>query len=149
MIKTKANVVVLFCMAAFLSNMVVYDIGSASEIACGVMINALAVDTERPEVIYVLTPLESSRNNVYRSIDGGNNWNSAKESFDVIGGFFLVVDPKNPQVIYAGGQKSIDGGRTWSVVDYGQGANRLMPISKLIIHPHNSKILYSLLQKHQ
>ena len=147
MTRIKTKTVVLFFMAVFLSKPPVYDVVAISVSPlppCGVTINTIAIDPGRPDVIYVLTPSGIFGSNVYRSIDSGDNWRAVHKPLSVVGGFFLVVDPKNPQIFYAGWNKSIDGGRTWNNIDYGQGWSSSFAISKLIIHPHNSEILYSL-----
>ena len=135
--------VLAFSITTLIIKQVTYCAESVSMKACGVMINAIAIDPGRPEVIYTLTPPETSGNSVYRSTDGCDKWNAVDEPFSESSGLFLVIDPKNSQIIYTSRRKSIDGGRTWSIIDYVQGRTSIVS-SKFIIHPHKSEILYSL-----
>jgi len=63
-------------------------------------------------VVYVATMEDRG---VYRSADGGRNW-QRNEGFAF--GYALAVDPANPDILYAGYDqkcyKSVDGGVNWS-----------------------------------
>jgi len=89
---------------------------------------------------------------VYKTTDGGKNWNRTLFVNDNTGAVDLVVDPANPNILYAamwertrrawdftesgkgsGIHKSIDGGNTWSLLTatdksgfpHGEGAGRI------------------------
>ena len=137
MIKTKT--VVLLCIAVFLSKFAVYDITSASFIACGTIISDVVVDPQNPEIVYAI----SVRDSVFKSIDAGGAWNAVgEEGFFNKPSYSLAVDPENTQIIYAGQYKSIDSGKTWKLISDGQ--DMTAAISKLTVHPRDTEILYSL-----
>ena len=97
-----------------------------------ISIGAIAVSQSDPNVVWVGTGEATSRNSVawgdgvYKSTDGGVTWTNMglKESMHI---GRIVVDPKNPDVVYVGAlgrlwgpnpergvYKSIDGGKTWN-----------------------------------
>ena len=100
-----------------------------SEGAPGVV--SLAIDPANPQVLYVNT---SSPNGcayylqaLFKSTDGGKTWDSGVSPLDsgcVLLNSLLLIDPHNPQTVYAvendyvdGGYtliKSVDGGSTWN-----------------------------------
>lgn len=87
-------------------------------------IGALAFDPKNPKNVYAGSgegnfyfPLGAG---IYKSTDGGTTWKVlAKAPFIGVGFFDLVVDPKNPKVMYAattnGFYVSKNGGSTWTV----------------------------------
>ena len=101
-------------------------------------IGALAVAPSNPQVIYAGTGESDIRSDlasgdgVYKSTDGGKTWTNVglRETRQISR---IVVDPKNPDVVYVGAlghaygpnaergvYKSTDGGKTWShVLDQG------------------------------
>ncbi|HWX86116.1 MAG TPA: hypothetical protein VNZ48_21160 [Xanthobacteraceae bacterium] len=97
-----------------------------------IAIGALAFDPTDSTKVYA----ESGEGNfyynlgagIYRSTDGGGTWHvlsSSQEQFKGSGFFDLIVDPKNPNILYAatidgtkaagGFYKSINGGVSWSL----------------------------------
>lgn len=95
------------------------------------------IHPENPNIVYaaVLGDLfaDSEERGVYKSVDGGKNWNRVLFANSRAGAVDLILDPVNPEVVYAstwnvrrtpydfssGGEgsdlwKSTDGGRTWS-----------------------------------
>jgi hypothetical protein len=85
---------------------------------------ALAFDPTNPKVVYAGSGEGNFYFNlgagVYRSSDGGTTWKVLAGAPFVGAGFFdLVVDPKNPKVLYAattgGFYASKNGGMTWSL----------------------------------
>ena len=135
MIKTKT--VVLLCIALFLSKLAVHDIESASFIACGTIISGVVVDPINPEIVYAM----SGRDSVYKSINGGASWDAVGyEGFTYKPSHSLVIDHKNPQIIYADRHKSINGGKTWK---YMRNGHAIESTNKLIMHPQDSETLYS------
>jgi len=80
-------------------------------------INAIAVHPQNPNIIFV------SGNNLYKSSDGGINWDTVSfYSFNSI-----IFQPTNPDTIYAtfgmgsfsdGIYKSSDGGNNWNILEW-------------------------------
>ena len=99
-------------------------------------IGAIAIAPSDPNIMYVGTGEENPRNNasigdgMYKSIDGGEHWTHiGLEKTDKIAR--LVIDAKNPDIVYACGLgrewgpneergvfKTTDGGKTWKRVLY-------------------------------
>lgn len=89
-----------------------------------------AISMNRPEIVYAW--VESSKNAIYRSADGGENWVKMNDKTDDIGGrpFYyssIAVDPKNENRLYTYYSEvnvSEDGGKTF---------RKLLPYSG--VHP--------------
>ncbi|MFK8016779.1 MAG: thrombospondin type 3 repeat-containing protein [Gammaproteobacteria bacterium] len=78
--------------------------------------SALAVKPDDADVVLMST-LE---NKIWRSADGGDNWTDVTPEFASSSGSFLVFDPHNTNVVFAGSQssgitllRSEDSGQTW------------------------------------
>ena len=121
-------------------------------------IGAMAIAPSNPKILYVGTGDSAPRNTVltgegiYKSIDGGKTWR-----FVGLGDTHIisqiVVDPKNPDVVYVaalghlfgpnpqrGVFETTDGGRTWKrilYVDDGTGA------VSLAMDPKDPRVLYA------
>ena len=121
-------------------------------------IGAIAVAPSNPKILYVGTGESDIRNDmvtgdgVFRSDDGGRTWKAAGlAATHTISA--LVVDPRNPQVVYAASMghvfkpnpergvfKSSDGGRSWHRILYvnaGTGA------IDLVMDPTDPQVLYA------
>jgi photosystem II stability/assembly factor-like uncharacterized protein len=110
----------------------------------GQQIPALAVDPTNPNRLFAAVlghPYgPNAERGIFRSEDGGATWTKVLYKDDKTGGSAVVIDPKNPQVVYAslweetlgpwedrnsysgtdGGLfKSIDGGSTWTPLTNG------------------------------
>jgi len=121
-------------------------------------IGAIAVAPSDPNVVYVGTGEGNPRNNasvgdgMYKSIDGGEHWTHiGLEKSDKIAR--LVIDAKNPDVVYAcvlgrewganedrGVYKTTDGGASWKKVLYVDPQTSCSDISA---DPNNSNIIYA------
>ena len=121
-------------------------------------IGAIAVAPSDAKVIYVGTGEADIRNTfitgdgVFRSSDAGKTWTSAGlEDTHTISN--LVVDPANPDVVYAaslghvfvpdaerGVFKTTDGGRTWQKVLF---VNDSTGCVNLVADPSNANVLYA------
>ncbi|HEU5397933.1 MAG TPA: glycosyl hydrolase, partial [Gammaproteobacteria bacterium] len=121
-------------------------------------IGAIAVAPSDPEVIYAGTGESDIRGDVitgdgvYKSVDGGKSWLSAGlvDTHTVSG---LVVDPRNPEVVYASSMghvfksnpergvfKSTDGGKRWSKVLFVDDKTGAID---LVMDPRNPEVLYA------
>lgn len=115
----------------------------------GARVNTVAVHPQNDDIMY----LGFSQGGVFRTTNGGENWQPIfdDQAFLSIGD--IVIDATNPDIIYVGTgdpnisgfpfigdgvYKSIDGGDTWTNI--GLEAQRI--VSKIIIDPTNSNILY-------
>ena len=104
---------------------------------------------------------------VYKTIDGGKTWKNTLFIDDKTGAIDLIIDPKNPDVLYtamwfrersawnfveggatSGIYKSVDGGNTWALSSTkesgfptGDGVGRI----GLAIYPQNPQIVYAIL----
>ena len=85
---------------------------------------AIAFNPANPKIVYAGSGEGNFYFNlgagVYRSMDGGTTWKVlASAPFLGVGFYDLVVDPKNPKVLYAattsGFYRSTNGGSTWSI----------------------------------
>jgi photosystem II stability/assembly factor-like uncharacterized protein len=121
-------------------------------------IGAIAIAPSDPNVVYVGTGEENPRNNasvgdgMYKSVDAGEHWTHiGLAQSDKIAR--IVVDAKNPDLVYACGLgrewgpneergvfKTIDGGKTWRKVLY---VDAQTACSDVAADPGNSNILYA------
>lgn len=101
---------------------------------------------------------------VYKSTDGGTSWKRTLGDNEWIGATDLVIDPRNPDVLYAatwqrhrtvagylgggpgsGLHKSTDGGETWTKLTNGIPKSNLGKIG-LAISPFNPDVLYAAIE---
>lgn len=131
-------------------------------------IASIEVHPENSDVIFVgvLGALwgDSEERGVYKSEDGGQTWNKILYVDETTGCSDLVMDPENPDVLYAamwefrrtgwsfnsGGEnsalyKSTDGGKSWDKIHKGFPEGKLGRIA-VAIAPSNTDILYSVLE---
>jgi photosystem II stability/assembly factor-like uncharacterized protein len=107
-------------------------------------INTLAIDPRNTKILYAGMPLNEFRSqmgdlfmgNMYKSIDGGMNW---EEIFNGIENHYeipsIVIDPLDTSIIYIGEYKSVDAGKTWEKME---GGGMI-----ILIDPLNSNILFA------
>jgi len=130
----------------------IFDAQSASSIG------AIAIAPSDPNVIYVGTGEGNPRNNasigdgMYKSVDAGEHWTKVGlEKSDKIAR--LVVDAKNPDIVYAcvlgrewgpneerGVYRTTDGGRSWKRVLFVDAQTGCSDISA---NADNSNVLYA------
>ena len=121
-------------------------------------IGAIAVAPSDSRVIYVGTGESDIRGDVitgdgvYRSSDAGKHWHAAGLA-DTHTISAIVVDPHNPDVVYASSMghvfksnpergvfKSTDGGKTWSRILYVDDSTGAID---LVMDPRDSQVLYA------
>src|SRR5579883_2361508 len=133
----------------------------------GRQINGLAVDPKDPNRVFAAVMGRpygpNTERGVYRSVDGGATWQRVLGSDADTGAATVVIDPANPQTVYAalwasrnppwrlrdilqiwnkgGLYKSTDGGTTWTQLKAGlpAGAGRI----GLAIAPSDSNRVYA------
>ena len=72
---------------------------------------------------------------LFKSTNGGSSFVGLENS--IRGASSLAVDPRDPNVVYVGGFKSIDGGETWNFMEGGGD-------TALVMDPSNPDVLYGL-----
>jgi photosystem II stability/assembly factor-like uncharacterized protein len=131
-------------------------------------LSKIIVHPEDPNTIWAVSqgPLWTSggQRGVYKSIDGGTTWKQTLGDSEWIGATDLVIDPRNPDVLYAaswqrhrtvaayvgggpgsGLHKSIDGGDTWTKLKKGIPGSNLGKIG-LAISPFNPDVIYAAIE---
>lgn len=127
----------------------------------------IIVDPSDSDVIYVaaMGPLwsEGGERGVYKSIDGGQNWSQSLQIDKHTGVSDIIMDPRNPSVLYAASQqrrrhvftyvgggpgsgmhKSIDAGKTWTKINTGLPSN--MGRIGLAISPADPDYIYAIVE---
>ncbi|GAB1395482.1 hypothetical protein MASR1M65_02570 [Saprospiraceae bacterium] len=131
-------------------------------------ISNIIVDPTDPRIIYVgaYGPVwkEGGERGVYKSTDGGTSWSLVKSVSQYTGCNNLVMDPRDPKVLYAafhqrmrkvftyigGGPesalyKSTDGGVTWKKLEGGLPGGDVGRIG-IAIAPSNPDVLYAVVE---
>ena len=131
-------------------------------------ISKIIVHPDNSNVIWVASqgPLWSSggERGLYKSVNGGKTWKNTLEINEWTGVTDLVIDPTNPDVLYAaswqkhrnvaalidggpgtGLYKSVDGGETWSKINKGLPRSNMGKIG-LAISPIDPTVLYAAIE---
>ena len=131
-------------------------------------ISRIIIHPDNSNVIWVAAqgPLwnRGGERGLYMSTDGGQSWERTLGDSQWVGVTDLVIDPRNPSVLYAatwqrhrnvaaymgggpgsGLHKSTDGGRTWTALTRGIPESNLGKIG-LAISPQNPDILYAAIE---
>ena len=134
-------------------------------------ISSIEFHPENPQIVYVgvLGALwgDSEERGIYKTTDGGATWEKILYINEKTGASDLVMDPKNPDILYAsmwefrrtpwsfssGGQysallKSTDGGKSWNKIHNGFPAGKLGRIA-VAVAPSNPSVLYAVLETEQ
>ena len=131
-------------------------------------ISVIQVHPENPEIVYaavmghLFTPNE--QRGVFKTADGGNTWEKVLYIDENTGVIDLVMDPSNPQILYAaayekyrypwhfenGGEQSAiyktsDGGENWQKLSNGLPQGKLGRIG-LAVFPKDPNIVYSVIE---
>jgi len=116
----------------------------------GGRVNALAIDPFNDEVIY----LGFSRGGLYKTLDGGDTWESIFNEYSYLSISDVEIDPNDSDIIYIGTgdenishypaigngvYKSTDGGSTWAPL----GLEETAIVSHLHVSPQNPDIVYA------
>lgn len=131
-------------------------------------ISKIVVDPRNPKVVYVASqgPLWSGggERGVYKTTDGGKSWKNVLSKGKFTGATDIVIDPKNPNVLYAathqrlrtvwallnagpesGIFKSVDAGLTWTELKSGLPGGDKGKIS-LGVSPQKSNVVYATIE---
>jgi len=103
-----------------------------------------AIDPSDSQTIYAGVFSGVVGGTVFKSVDGGGQWTRANQGLPDSPLYVVVIDPQNPNVIYAGNAqyglyKSTDGAAQWNVSLSG----RLMDAHCLAIDPVDSSTMYA------
>ncbi|MGY6558426.1 MAG: WD40/YVTN/BNR-like repeat-containing protein [Nitritalea sp.] len=133
-------------------------------------ISRVRVHPTNPDIVYAAVMGDlfkpTQERGVYKSIDGGNNWERVLFVDEKSGAVDLILDPKNPEVMYAtswqvqrtpyslesGGPgskmfKSTDGGKNWTEISRNPGLPKgLLGIMGITVSPVNSNRLYAIIE---
>ncbi len=131
-------------------------------------IGRIIVHPENSDIVYVaaIGPLWSKGGDrgLYRTTDGGTNWEAVLTVDEHTGVNDVVMDPRNPDILYAstlqrrrhvytyvgggpgsGMHKSTDGGTTWTEINKGLPKTELGRIG-LAISPADPEIIYAIVE---
>ncbi len=131
-------------------------------------ISKILVDPRNSNVVYVaaMGPLwsEGGERGVYKTTDGGTTWEQALKIDEHTGAADLVMDPRNPDVLYAAAQqrrrhvftyvgggpssgmyKTTDGGKTWEKANNGLPTVDIGRIG-LAISPADPEVIYAIVE---
>jgi photosystem II stability/assembly factor-like uncharacterized protein len=107
-------------------------------------IEKIIINPKNTNAIWII-----SGNQIYKSSDKGNNWQSFEEGLKNAGSnrelTSFAIDPSNPNCVYMGSSQGIfkttNEGESWSQVNI-ITPPQIVPISDIVIHPTNSLIIY-------
>jgi photosystem II stability/assembly factor-like uncharacterized protein len=96
-----------------------------------------------PAVLY----LGTEPGEVFKSIDGGNNWTSVSMTMNFGGTNAIEVHPTDGNIVFVGGDlgifRSTDGGQNWTNVMPENG----LGVNEILIQPTNTQIVIAATQK--
>lgn len=131
-------------------------------------ISKIIVDPRNSDIVYVAAygPLwsEGGDRGIYKTTDGGENWERIHFVSDHTGAADLVMDPSNPDIMYAafhqrrrhvftyigGGKesavfKTTDGGKTWKELKGGLPSGKMGRVG-LAISPADPNYVYAIVE---
>ena len=123
-------------------------------------VTRIRIHPKNPDIVYVAATGWRGSNDpergVFKTTDGGKTWEKSlnvMDGDDYVGAGDLVMDPSDPETLYASAwdrksgeassiYKTIDGGKTWTEMNSGLPQNRIDKIG-LDIYLRNPEILYA------
>jgi len=111
-----------------------------------ITIGVLAIAPQNPNILYAQLQPYKIGPALFKSSDGGNTWNRIASPRSA---WHVAVDPKNSNVVYAGGQelsKSSDGGMSWNPINEGilnDPPYLYKSVTALVIDHQNPAIVYA------
>ncbi len=138
-------------------------------------IGRILVHPTNPNIVYVAASghewTDNDTRGVFKTIDGGKSWRKVFYKSERTGAWDMVMDPTNPEVIYAsmwqrvrrkwsdprvepgytegGIWKTIDGGMTWNEVNAGLPAPQFRGRIGIDIARTNPKVLYAFVDNYE
>ena len=134
------------------------------------IISRIVVDPSNPDIVYVAAFghvwAPNSERGVYKSTDGGKTWKKILFVNDQTGAINLVMDPRDPQILYAalwqahrthwgfssggpgsGIYETRDGGSSWTNITHNQGLpSGIFGRVGLAIAASNPNVMYAIIQ---
>ncbi len=131
-------------------------------------IGKILIDPTNTNIVYVaaIGPLwkEGGERGVYKTMDGGTTWNHVLKIDEHTGVNDLIMDPRNPNILYAssfqrrrhdyayvsggpgsGMHRSLDGGKTWEKINTGLPTSDKGRIG-LAISPADPEYIYAIVE---
>ncbi|MFQ6081856.1 MAG: WD40/YVTN/BNR-like repeat-containing protein [Candidatus Aminicenantia bacterium] len=131
-------------------------------------IGRIVIHPENPDIVYVAAIghlyTDNEERGVFKTPDGGKNWEKILYISDKVGAIDLVMDPSDSNTLYAaawersrkawnfveGGEesriyKTTDGGKTWKQLTNGLPAGENVGRIGLAIAPSNPNVIYALI----
>ncbi|MBN2433544.1 MAG: glycosyl hydrolase, partial [Acidobacteria bacterium] len=131
-------------------------------------IGMIAIDPRDSNVVYVAAEGSAwgpgGDRGLYKTVDGGQNWEKVLEISEDTGINNVILDPRNPDIVYAtseqrrrhvhtkigggpesGIHKSTDGGKTWRKLSRGLPGGHVGGIG-LALSPVNPDVLYAIIE---
>ena len=128
----------------------------------------IVIEPTNPDIVYVAAMghlySDNAERGVFKTTDGGKTWSKSLFISDRVGVIDLVMDPRNPQILYAaaydkqrlpwqmvnggpgsGIYKTTDGGQNWAKLAGGLPEGRIGRIG-LDIYLANADILYAVIE---
>lgn len=135
----------------------------------------IVVHPQNPDIVYVAASghewTDNSERGVYKTVDGGKTWAKVLFISDRTGAIDLVMDPSNPDTLYAatwqrirlkwndprnfagysesGIYKTTDGGKTWSPINAGLPEAKLRGRIGIDICLKKPSVLYALVDNYE
>jgi photosystem II stability/assembly factor-like uncharacterized protein len=135
----------------------------------------IIVDPQNSNTVYVAASghewTKNKERGVYKTTDGGNNWNKILYIDDLTGAIDLVIDPKDNQTLYAatwerirekwndprvekgysknGIYKTTDGGKSWNPVNNGLPPAKYRGRIGIDISASNPNVLYAFVDNYE
>jgi photosystem II stability/assembly factor-like uncharacterized protein len=135
----------------------------------------IVIHPETPDIVYVAASGHEWTNNqergVFKTIDGGETWEKILFIDDMTGAIDLVMDPSDPETLYAatwqrirkkwndprnepdyggsGIHKTIDGGKTWKPINNGLPAAQYRGRIGIDIARSNPNVIYAFVDNYE
>lgn len=133
-------------------------------------ISAIAIDPHNPNIVYASSLghvfKDNAERGVFKTVDGGKTWRKVLYVNAAAGAVDLVMDPKNPSVLYAamwqayrtpwklssggpssGLYKTSDGGAHWTNISHKSGfASGLLGKIGVAVAASNPRVVYAIVQ---
>ncbi len=116
----------------------------------GGRMKAIVIHPDNPDLVYAA----AAAGGIWKTTDGGANWQPVFDFENSIAFGALAMDPNNSDILYAGTGEAVNGGmaylgsglykttdagETWNLI----GLSEVGAFSKVYVHPKNSNLIYA------